>query len=106
MREETLRSMVRSPTSTTSPPTMSGLTWVMLISTHDRYISDSKGAHVIGDLKLLALADVGRLGNSSLEPVESLVVKGLCSISVSCRRCLLIASRILFRLFSDIPERR
>lgn len=31
MRAETLRSMVRSPISTTSPPTMSGLTWVRLV---------------------------------------------------------------------------
>lgn len=35
------------------------------------------GVDGVGDLELLALADVGRLGDSSLESREGLVVEGL-----------------------------
>lgn len=86
MRAETLRSMVRSPTSTTSPPIISGLTckidvWVHVsiqkerrqCSLHNRRVS----TYSVGNLELLALADVGGLGNGSLQTRQSLGVKSL-----------------------------
>lgn len=38
-------------------------------------------AYLVGDLKLLSLADVFRLGNSSFESLQSLVVQLLHAIS-------------------------
>ena len=37
-------------------------------------------AYLVGDLELLALADVGGLGDGGLEAGQSLAVKGLNSI--------------------------
>lgn len=42
-------------------------------------LATERGAYLVGDLELLASADVLRLGNGSLQPVESLVVQLLQS---------------------------
>ena len=48
-----------------------------LVTDLDDESTNDVGVDGVGDLELLALADVGRLGDSSLESGKSLVVKGL-----------------------------
>ena len=59
MREETLRSIVRSPISTTRPPRISGFTCLACISKVIFGNGQVKGwVYLVGDLELLSLSDV------------------------------------------------
>lgn len=73
--EETLRSMVRSPISTTRPPTRSGLTWLMSVEIRWEVEVEMQLKTYGGDnLELLALAELG-LGNGLLETGDGLGVE-------------------------------
>lgn len=72
--DETLKSMVLSPTSTIKPPFMSGFTCILI-----NMLIDVRAIHVTDlgyDLKLLALT-VFRLRDGSLQSLESLCIEFL-----------------------------
>lgn len=73
----TLISIVRSPISTTNPPSRSGLTYTP-VSTHSLEPASlvSPKAHLGNDLELLALAVLG-LGHGSFQALERLILEFL-----------------------------
>lgn len=87
--EETLRSIVLSPISTTRPPTISGLTWKYqglaihaLNCGRESVRPEGRETYLVGNLELLASTDVLGLADGGLETVNGLVVEGLFQFHV------------------------